>query len=80
MELNKELLTIKGVKKNHREENSKFGYFSERSSGSFERTIRLPADVLADKIDAAVKDGVLTVTLPKSHEAKKDCRKIAVHH
>jgi HSP20 family protein len=80
VELNKDMLTIRGEKKSHREEKSASGYFNERGYGSFERTIRLPSDVLKDKIDAAVKDGILTVTLPKSHEAKKEIKKIAVHH
>ena len=80
VELNKDLLTIRGEKKSQKEEKSRSGYFSERSYGAFERTTRLPSDVLKEKIDAAVKDGVLTVTLPKSHEIKKDLKKIAVHN
>ena len=44
---------------------------SERFTGSFERTLALPAQVNADKITAQYVDGVLTVTLPKAEEAKK---------
>ena len=80
VELDKDLLTIKGEKKSAREEKGKYGFLSERSYGSFERCIRLPSEIVKDKIDATVKNGVLTVTLPKSHEAKKDLRKIAVHN
>lgn len=80
VEVNKDYLTVKGEKKSVREEKDKNNFFSERSYGSFERTIRLPSEIIKDKIDAAVKDGILTVTLPKSPEAKKDVKKIPVHH
>ena len=43
---------------------------SERFVGRFQRTLSLPAPVAADKITAQYKDGVLTVTLPKTEEAK----------
>lgn len=80
VELNKDILTIKGEKKSQSEKKDKLGLSSERSYGSFQRTIRLSSDVIKDKIDATVKDGILTVTMPKSHEAKKDLKKIAVHN
>lgn len=80
VEVNKDYLTVKGEKKSSREEKNKNSFFSERNYGAFERTILLPAEIVRDKIDAVVKDGVLTVTLPKSVEAKKDVKKIPVHH
>ena len=42
----------------------------ERFYGKFQRALTLPAPVAADKVKAAYKDGVLTVTLPKAEEAK----------
>ena len=42
----------------------------ERESGSFRRTLVLPVKVNIDAIDAAFKNGVLTVTMPKAAEAK----------
>ncbi len=42
----------------------------ERSYGAFSRSVRVPREVLGDKIAAMCKDGVLTLTLPKSGEAK----------
>lgn len=48
----------------------------ERGFGEFTRVLTLPVDVNADKVEAAVKDGVLLITLPKADEAK--ARKIAV--
>lgn len=49
---------------------------SERGHGSFSRTVRLPFAVNADKVAAALRDGILTVTLPKAESAKP--RKIEV--
>lgn len=42
----------------------------ERESGIFRRTLTLPAKVDIDRVDAAFKNGILTVTMPKSTEAK----------
>jgi len=48
----------------------------ERTSGTFSRSLRLPVEVDAEKVSAEMKDGVLTVTLPKAEAAKP--RKIDV--
>jgi len=48
----------------------------ERATGRFERAFSFRHDVQADKIEATVKDGVLTVKLPKAEEAKP--RKIEI--
>ena len=50
----------------------------ERSFGSFQRSFTLPEGVDTDKIEASFKKGVLTVTLPKTAEAKKAEKKIVV--
>ena len=71
-------LRIKGEKKEEREEKNKDYYLSERSYGAFERRFRVPEGVDTDKIEASFKKGVLTVTLPKSPEAVKSEKKIAV--
>jgi HSP20 family protein len=63
-------LTISGEKKHEEEKKEKGYYYAERSYGSFRRDLTLPADVDSTKIDAACKDGVLTITLPKSERAK----------
>jgi HSP20 family protein len=63
-------LTISGEKKYNEEKKEKGYYHAERSYGSFRRDLTLPSDVEPDKIAAACKDGVLTVTLPKSPKAK----------
>ncbi len=63
-------LTISGEKKTEEEKREKGYYHSERSYGSFRRELNLSSDVDPDKIEAACKDGVLTITLPKSEKAK----------
>jgi HSP20 family protein len=72
------LLTIKGEKKQEEEVKKKGYYYSERSYGSFVRTIDLPKEVKADKAYANFKDGVLEVRLPKTEEAKRKEVKIKV--
>ena len=71
-------LTIKGEKKDEREEKQKDYHLSERRYGSFQRSFGVPDDVDADKIEAHFKNGVLTVTLPKRPEAQKSEKKIAI--
>jgi HSP20 family protein len=63
-------LTISGEKKHEHEKKEKDYYYTERSYGSFRRQIALPSDVETEKIDAACKNGVLTLTLPKQEKAK----------
>ena len=64
------ILTIRGEKKSEREEKKEKRRYVERSYGSFSRTLRLPPDADADRMNAAFKDGVLTIEIPKSEEAK----------
>jgi len=76
--LNEGVLTIKGEKKQEKEEKEEGYHLIERSYGTFTRSIRLPKDVQSDKINASFKNGVLKVVLPKSEEAKKKEIKIKV--
>lgn len=71
-------LTLKGEKMEEREEKKKDYYLSERHFGSFERTLKLPEDADTSGIDASFKDGVLTILVPKSEEAKAAEQKITV--
>jgi len=62
-------LSIKGTRKP--QEGTDVSYHRrERGTGEFARVITLPIDVDAEKVRATLKDGVLTVTLPKAEEAK----------
>ena len=63
-------LTIKGEKKTEREEKEENYHTVERSYGSFSRSMKLPAAVDADKVEASYKNGVLTVVCPKKEEVK----------
>ena len=65
------VLTIKGEKKKEEEEKDEHHHFIERYYGSFQRSFQIPANVKAEKIEAAFDKGVLKVTLPKTEEAKK---------
>ena len=68
--LESNILTVRGEKKQEKEEKNKNFHRVERSYGSFQRSFTLPTTVKSDKIDAAFKDGVLTIALPKSEESK----------
>lgn len=71
-------LTIKGEKKEEKEEKKKDYFLSERRYGSFQRCFQVPEGVDAGNIEANFKKGVLTVTLPKTPEALKTEKKIAI--
>lgn len=73
-----DILTIRGEKKSETEKKEKGYYLSERSFGSFHRSIPLPASVDTSKVDAQFKKGVLTITLPKTPEAQEKIKKISV--
>jgi HSP20 family protein len=72
------MLTINGEKREEKEEKKKDYYLSERRYGTFQRSFSVPEGVDTDKIDASFKNGVLTVILPKSPEAQKSEKKIAI--
>ena len=74
--LTADVLTIKGEKKEEKEEKDKNYHCVERTYGSFQRSLRLPAPVKADDVEAAYKNGVLTITLPKREESKPKSVKI----
>jgi HSP20 family protein len=77
--LARDVLTIRGEKKEETKDEKDNYYRFERSYGSFSRTIPLPAGLVnADKIDANFKNGVLTVTLPKREEAQTSSKRITV--
>ncbi len=77
-------IVIRGEKKSEKEERSdeegREYHRIERTSGSFQRTMTLPFTIDADKVEAQVKDGVLTVTIPKPPEAVEKTRKVKVAH
>lgn len=66
-------LTIKGEKKQEKEEKDENYHRVERHYGSFQRSFGIPENIETDKLEATYKDGILKLTLPKSEvrEAKK---------
>jgi len=65
-----DVLTLKGEKKQEEEVKEENYHRIERSYGSFQRSITLPAPVEADKIKATYRDGVLEMVMPKRPEVK----------
>jgi HSP20 family protein len=68
--LQENLLTIKGEKKQEKEEKDERYHRVERSYGAFTRSVRLPVGVDGSKVNATFKNGVLSVMLPKTPDAK----------
>ncbi|MBK9924589.1 MAG: Hsp20/alpha crystallin family protein [Anaerolineales bacterium] len=65
-----EVLTLKGEVKHEEESKDKAWHIREQRYGSFERSVALPTDVVADKAKAEFENGILTITLPKAEEVK----------
>ena len=76
--LTKDMLTIKGEKKQEQEENVKGWYRMERSYGTFMRSIALPCEVDEEHCNATFKNGVLTVSLSKTAQAQSNTKNIPV--
>jgi HSP20 family protein len=68
--LHDDSLSISGERQSETKHEDAEIYRAERFFGRFQRTVTLPTAVAADKVKAAYKDGVLTITLPKTEEAK----------
>jgi HSP20 family protein len=73
-----DLLTLSGRKEKEEKVERKDYHRLERATGAFTRTVRLPAEVMLEKVTALFKDGVLEVRAPKAHAEKVTARKIEV--
>jgi len=71
-------LSISGERKSESKHEESEVCRAERYFGRFQRTVSLPAAVAADKVNAKYKDGILTVTLPKTEESKPKQIDVAV--
>jgi HSP20 family protein len=76
IQVNANVLTVSGERKEEREEKGKTYHRVERRVGAFSRSVTLPCPVKEDAVDAQYKNGILAIKLPKTEEAK--ARKIAV--
>ncbi len=65
------ILTIRGERKAEKEEKNENFHLKERTYGSFFRSVELPYPVKDGEVKASFKNGVLTITMPKSEEAKE---------
>lgn len=73
-----DVLTLQGERKDEREEKRDGYYHSERSYGSFYRSVPLPEGVDADQVKANFKDGVLEVTMPTPPRAESRRRQVEI--
>jgi HSP20 family protein len=69
-------LMVKGEK--HTETQDKDRHYSERFYGRFERRLVLPAEIDEERVEATFKNGVLTVTLPKTDRAREGTKRIPI--
>lgn len=76
IEITDNVMTISGEKKEEKEEEKDGYHYKESHSGSFTRSFSLPTEVAAEKAEAEIKNGILTITVPKT-EAKQP-KKISI--
>ncbi|XP_050387149.1 17.8 kDa class I heat shock protein-like [Argentina anserina] len=72
------VLQISGERKMEKEDKSDKWHRVERSSGKFFRRFRLPENAKVEEVKAAMENGVLTVTVPKTEEQKPQVKSIDI--
>lgn len=70
IDLNNDMITIRGKRKNIENVNNGDFFYQECYWGSFSRSIILPCEIQASKVKASLKDGILTIVLPKNQKDK----------
>lgn len=75
-----QMLTISGEKRSEHETREGKNYRSERTYGSFSRTVTLPFDIDPGKVDARYDKGVLKLSIDRPPEARQSTRKIEIRH
>ena len=68
--INNDMVTVRGERKNEEEVEEENFYYQECYWGTFSRSVILPVDVIADKAEASMKNGILTIRLPKAETNK----------
>lgn len=74
--INNDMVTIRGERKNEEEVVSENYYYQECYWGSFSRSVVMPVDIIPEKAEASLKNGILTIRLPKA--ATNKVKKIQV--
>ena len=72
-------MLIKGEKEERSEDKDKHYYHVERSYGSFQRTLALPEDAIADEIKANLDKGVLKLEIPRREPANQEVKRISIN-
>jgi len=68
--INNDMVTIRGERKNEEMVGSENYYYQECYWGSFSRSVVLPVDIISEKAEASLKNGILTIRLPKADTNK----------
>lgn len=68
--INNDMVTIRGERKNEEEVSEDNYYYQECYWGGFSRSVILPVDILSEKAEASMKNGILTIRLPKADTTK----------
>lgn len=74
--INNDMVTIRGERKNEEEVTAENYYYQECYWGSFSRSVVMPTDIIPEKAEASLKNGILTIRLPKA--ATNKVKKIQV--
>ena len=72
------VLTLSGQRQEEISEENKNYYLKETSNGAFKRSVRLPKNIDESKIDAVFKNGILTITIPKTEAKAETLKKIPI--
>ena len=72
--LDGDVLTIRGEKRQERKQEREGVHISERSFGTFQRSLRLPFQVNPDQVEARFENGVLSMTVPKAQPQERSRR------
>lgn len=80
LDVHEDTLTIRGEKRQEREESDESYHCVERSYGAFQRVLTLPDDADPERIDAKFRRGVLKVTIPKTDARAARARSIPIEH
>ena len=78
IEISEDIVTVSGERKNKHNKGDSDLNFSELSYGSFSKSFSLPKDSIKEKIDAKMKDGVLTIEVPRLEPSKPKVKKISI--